>query len=61
MNKTVSFILEIFWLIVGVLAIATGIHQTLKQGLKESWLFFLISVVGFTMYFMRRNLRKKSP
>lgn len=59
MNKTITFILEIFWLIVGILGLAAGIHQTIREGLKESWLFFLISVTGLTMYFMRRNLRKK--
>jgi hypothetical protein len=59
MNKQVFFILEIFWFIIGILAIAAGIHQTLQHGLKESWLFFLISATGFGMYFMRRNLRKK--
>ena len=59
MNKPIYFILEIFWLIVGILGLAAGIHQTLRQGLKESWLFFLISVTGFTMFYMRRNLRKK--
>jgi hypothetical protein len=60
MNRTIAFILEIFWLIVGVLALGAGIHQTFRQGLKESWLFFLISAIGFGMFFMRRNIRKKS-
>lgn len=59
MNKKVFLILEIFWLIVAVLGLAAGIHQTTRQGLKDSWLFFLISATGFGMYFMRRNLRKK--
>jgi hypothetical protein len=60
MNKSVYFILEVFWLIAGVLSLAAGIHKTIHQGLKESWLFFLISVIGFSMYFIRRNLRKKN-
>jgi hypothetical protein len=59
MNKKVLFVLEILWLIVGILGLAAGIHQTMRKGLKESWMFFLISAVGFGMYFMRRNLRKK--
>jgi hypothetical protein len=59
MNKTLTLILEIFWFIVGVLGLVAGIHQTTRNGLKESWMFFLISAVGFGMFFIRRNLRKK--
>jgi hypothetical protein len=59
MNKQVYLILEIIWLIVGILGLFAGFYQTLQSGLKESWLFFLIAAVGFGMYFMRRNLRKK--
>jgi len=59
MNKRVFFILEIFWLIVGILGLGAGIYETILNGLKESWMFFLISAIGFGMYFMRRNLRKK--
>jgi hypothetical protein len=61
MNKTIYFILEIFWLMVGIFGLFAGIHQTIRQGLKESWLFFIISVTGFAMFAMRRNLRKKYP
>jgi hypothetical protein len=60
MNKQVFFILEIFWLIVGILGFVAGIYETSRHGLKESWMFFLISAVGLGMYFMRRNLRKKT-
>jgi hypothetical protein len=60
MNKQVFFILEIFWLIVGILGFAAGIYETTRNGLKESWMFFLISAVGLGMYFMRRNLRKRT-
>jgi uncharacterized membrane protein len=59
MNNRLYHILEIFWLIVAILGLIAGIHQTYTQGLKESWLFFLIALVGFAMFYMRRTLRKK--
>lgn len=59
MNNRLYLILEIFWLVVAILALIAGIHQTYMQGLKESWLFFLIACTGFAMFYMRRTLRKK--
>ena len=59
MNKRVSYILEIFWLVVALLSLIAGIHQTVTMGFRESWLFFIIALVGFLMFFLRRNLRKK--
>jgi len=59
MNKHIYLILEIFWLIVAVLGLIAGIHQAYREGLKESWLFFLISLIGFAMYYMRSTMRKK--
>jgi hypothetical protein len=59
MNKRTNHILEIFWLIVAILSLIAGIHQTFTEGFGKSWLFFLIAVVGFLMFYLRRNLRKK--
>lgn len=59
MNKRIYHILEIFWLIMAVLGMIAGTHQTCTQGLRESWLFFLITLIGFAMFYLRRTLRKK--
>jgi len=59
MNKRTNHILEIVWLIVAILSLFAGIHQTFTQGFSESWLFLLIAVIGFLMFSFRRNLRKK--
>jgi len=59
MNSRIFYILEIFWLVITILALIAGIHQTYMESLRESWLFFLIALTGFTMYYMRRTLRKK--
>ena len=58
MKNNLAKILEIIWLITGILAIGAGIHQTIYDGIEKSWLFFLISVISFAMYFFKRKMRK---
>ncbi len=58
MKNNLAKILEIVWLIAAVLAIGAGIHQTIREGVEKSWLFFLISVISFAMYFFKRKMRK---
>ena len=58
MKNNLAKILEIVWLITGILAIGAGIHQTIREGIEKSWLFFLISVISFAMYFFKRKMRK---
>jgi TM2 domain-containing membrane protein YozV len=60
MNNKVLHILEIFWLIVAVLSLGAGIHQTFNEGIRRSWLFLLIALIGFIMFLLRRNLRKRT-
>jgi hypothetical protein len=60
MNKKAQHILEIAWLIVALLSLGAGIHQTFHEGLMRSWLFLLIALLGFSMFFIRRNLRKRT-
>jgi TM2 domain-containing membrane protein YozV len=60
MNNKILYILEIFWLIIAVLSLFAGIHQTVNErGIRHSWLFLLIALIGFSMFLLRRNLRKK--
>jgi TM2 domain-containing membrane protein YozV len=58
MNNKINYILEIFWLIIAVLSIIAGIHQTINEGIRHSWLFFLIALIGLCMFILRRNFRK---
>jgi hypothetical protein len=60
MNNKAVHILEIFWLIIAVLSLVAGIHQTFNEGISRSWLFMVIALISFGMYSLRRNLRKKT-
>jgi hypothetical protein len=51
-------ILETVWLIVAILSIVAGIHKTYTDGgFRESYLFFIISLISFLMFFFRRRMR----
>jgi len=60
MSKKAAHILEIFWLIIAILSLGAGIHQTYYEGISRSWLFLIITLLALGMYYLRRNLRKKT-
>jgi len=52
-------ILETIWFIVAIVSVVTGIHKTYIDGsFRESYLFFIISLIAFLMFFFRRSMRK---
>jgi len=59
-NLQISFVMEIFWLIVFILSTAKGIYEAFSRGFKESMYFFIISVLALLLYLARKNLRKKT-
>lgn len=60
MNRSTVHILEILWLIAGILSLGAGMHQTIKEGFARSWVFLVMALLAFAMYSLRRNYRKKS-
>lgn len=57
MNKF-HFILEIVWLIVGSFALLAACYELYKNGFDESKQMFLISIIAFAIYTIRRYSRK---
>lgn len=58
MKKRFSYILEISWLIVSLLSLFASIHKTYYLGFKNSYIFYIFTIIALFMYFYRRNLRK---
>ena len=58
MKKHFAYILQILWLVVSILSLFAGIHKTIQLSFKESYLFFIFTLIALLMYFYRRNLRK---
>ena len=52
-------ILEITWLIIGIIAILIGAYETYTKGIEEGYLFFIFAFVAGIMYALRRSRRIK--
>jgi membrane protein implicated in regulation of membrane protease activity len=50
--------LEAIWLVLALLCMAIGIHSTIKIGIAQSYMFFILSAVAVLMYLLRRYRRK---
>jgi len=60
MNKKSNRLLETFWLVAAFLSLGAAIHKSIFTGIRESSLFYLITIIAAAMYMMRRSLRKKN-
>jgi len=60
MNKKYLLILEIVWIVTGVLCIAAGIRYAVKTGGAASLLFLLMALISFLFAWIRHRQRKKS-
>ena len=59
MNKKPIHFLEIVWVLVGVLCLIFGILKAIDENLNNSITFFILAAVSFSMYALRRHLRRK--
>ncbi|MBN1119263.1 MAG: hypothetical protein JXA77_18785 [Bacteroidales bacterium] len=59
-NLRISFILEIFWLIIFIFASIKGLIETFKMGFEGSYVFFIISALALFLFLARRNLRRNT-
>jgi hypothetical protein len=58
-NNKFTFVLEITWLIVALLALGIAIHATATRGFKASIATYLIFILALFIYLVRRYSRKK--
>jgi hypothetical protein len=58
MKNNFGKILEYTWLVAAILSFGAAVHQTIYQGISNSWLFTIISAISIAMYFFRRKMRK---
>jgi len=45
------------WMVVAIASLLAGVHKTWKQGLQESYLFFIFALIAFIMYLIRKNMK----
>jgi hypothetical protein len=58
MNKKPIHFLEIVWILVGIACLVFGIQKAIDNGIGNSYTFFILAAVAFSMYALRRHLRK---
>lgn len=59
MSKKFLFILEIIWLITGILCVAAGIKYAISPGGAMTFAFLLMAVISFLFAWARHRERKK--
>ncbi|MBN2520022.1 MAG: hypothetical protein JXB17_05935 [Bacteroidales bacterium] len=52
--------LEILWLMIGIFCLGLAINKTLSLGIKNTYTLYLISLLAFAMFFLRKKLRKST-
>jgi len=57
MNKIAALALENLWLILAVVTLAGGIYESVRNGLRKGYVFFILFAVSLIMYIYRRNRR----
>ncbi|MBN4061955.1 MAG: hypothetical protein COA57_12325 [Flavobacteriales bacterium] len=57
--KTYNRIMEIFWLVTAVLALALAVYTVRAKGIEENWYLLLFPVACVAMFALRRYMRKK--
>ena len=51
---------EILWFCIGAFTFGLGISRSGKFGFKESYQLFIISLIAFSLFLLRRKLRKNN-
>jgi hypothetical protein len=59
-SNNLNSILEVFWLIVGILTAIMGLYTLAAKGFDNSYMFFIMSALSFLLYIARRSLRLKA-
>jgi membrane protein implicated in regulation of membrane protease activity len=60
MRKKTLLVLEIIWIIVGVVCIAAGIKFAFMTGGNRVFIFILMAIISFAFAWVRHRQRKKS-
>jgi hypothetical protein len=58
-SNNLNHVLEVFWLIVGIMTAILGLYILATKGFKSSYIFFIMSVLAFLLYLARHTLRLK--
>jgi len=58
--KNLAYILELIWLSLAVICLGIGSYSLFSSKAESNYIFFVLSVIAFLMYLLRRNRRLKN-
>ncbi len=58
-SNNLNHVLEVFWIIVGVMTAIMGFYSLFTRGFKSCYMFFIMTIMAFLLYFARHTLRMK--
>jgi uncharacterized membrane protein YkgB len=59
MNKKYMLVLEVIWIITGILCLVAGFRYAAGSGGNRTFIFFLLATVSFLFAWFRDRERKK--
>ncbi len=59
MNKKALLLIEIVWVVLGVLCLGIAIRELIINGFSRAWLFLVMSAAAFVLAAIRDRQRKK--
>ncbi|MGB8359528.1 MAG: hypothetical protein WCD55_13035 [Bacteroidales bacterium] len=59
MNKKALLLIEIVWVVLGVLCLGIAIRELIINGFSRAWLFLVMSAAAFVLAGIRDRQRKK--
>lgn len=59
MNKKSLLLIEIIWIILGLVCLGIAIREITTNGMRQAWLFIVMSAVAFALARVRDSQRKK--
>ena len=59
MNKKSLLLIEIIWIILGLMCLGIAIRETVNNGIGSAWLFYVMTAAAFVLAWLRDPQRKK--
>ena len=59
MNKKSLLLIEIIWIILGLMCLGIAIRETVNNGIGRAWLFYVMTAAAFVLAWIRDSQRKK--
>jgi ABC-type transport system involved in cytochrome c biogenesis permease subunit len=57
MRNSATALFEVIWFVLGGLMLFIAVDVSIGAGFRESWHYYLFSVLAFMIYYFRRRMR----